>query len=262
MGRVQLFEFGDQTWLPEVFRRCMVEYLEATQAAGAFPDYVAARLAPVLERLGTRRLLDLCSGGAGPIPGVLTALADAHGMEVHASLSDLHPNPEAFERAKQASAGRVDYEAQPVDATAVPEDLEGLRTIFNGFHHFPPEVAQQVLRDASRSRHGIAIFELVERKLVSLIPFILVVPIVVVLLTPFVKPFRWSRLFWTYLLPVLPVLIVFDGIVSCLRAYSTEELQAMIDGIDAPGFRWDVRREAVPRLPGQRCVSLVGTPGA
>jgi hypothetical protein len=53
------------------------------------------------------------------------------------------------------------------------------------------------------------------------------VPLGVLVLTPAVRPFRWSRLFWTYLVPVLPAAILFDGVVSTLRVYTPDEMLAM-----------------------------------
>jgi hypothetical protein len=35
--------------------------------------------------------------------------------------------------------------------------------------------------------------------------------------TPWIRPFRWSRLLWTYVVPIIPAVLLFDGIVSCLR---------------------------------------------
>ena len=32
--------------------------------------------------------------------------------------------------------------------------------------------------------------------------------------TPFVRPFRWSRLLFTYVIPLIPLLVLFDGTVS------------------------------------------------
>ena len=54
----------------------------------------------------------------------------------------------------------------------------------------------------------------------------------VLLLTPFIGPFRWFRLFWTYLVPVLPLVLLFDTIVSCLRIYSEPELRHLTVGLD------------------------------
>ena len=43
-------------------------------------------------------------------------------------------------------------------------------------------------------------------------------------LVPLVRPFRVSRVVLTYLLPLIPVLVAWDGTVSALRAYTPDEL--------------------------------------
>lgn len=41
----------------------------------------------------------------------------------------------------------------------VPPHLTGMRTLFEGFHHFKPEQAQAILQDAVGSRVSIGVFE-------------------------------------------------------------------------------------------------------
>jgi hypothetical protein len=79
----------------------------------------------------------------------------------------------------------------------------------------------------------------------------------VLLTAPFIRPFRWSRLFWTYLVPALPLVLAFDVVVSCLRVYSVPELRELTAGLD--GYRWDagtVRGKPVPI----RVTYLIGVP--
>ena len=52
--------------------------------------------------------------------------------------NDLFPNAQARLRAIAAGA---EYLEQPVDAMKVPPDHRGMRTLFNGLHHFRPEAA-------------------------------------------------------------------------------------------------------------------------
>ncbi len=78
----------------------------------------------------------------------------------------------------------------------------------------------------------------------------LFVPLGALLVTPFIRPFRWSRLVFTYVIPVLPLLIVFDGIVSCLRVYSPDELRAHLRLAGEPP-KFDARRYHQPI--GPRC---------
>jgi hypothetical protein len=53
-------------------------------------------------------------------------------------------------------------------------------------------------------------------------------------------------LFWTYLVPVLPLAILWDGVVSYLRAYTQEELLA----IAPDGYRWTAGRSRAKNVPG------------
>ena len=60
---------------------------------------------------------------------------------------------------------------------------------------------------------------------------------------PLVRPFRWSRVLLTYVLPVIPLLVGWDGTVSALRAYTPEELLALAASVPgAEHYSWDAGR--------------------
>ena len=59
-------------------------------------------------------------------------------------------------------------------------------------------------------------------------------------MTPFLRPFRWSRLLWTYLIPLVPVVTLFDGLVSCLRTYTVRELRELTERLDANDYHWEI----------------------
>ncbi len=66
MNRLHAFEWEDQPWLPRVFRDCITDHLRfALEAEEAMEMHraVAACLKAAMERLGTREIVDLCSGG-------------------------------------------------------------------------------------------------------------------------------------------------------------------------------------------------------
>jgi hypothetical protein len=132
-----------------------------------------------------------------------------------------------------------------VDARAVPAELAGFRTLFAAFHHFLPADARRILADAAAARQGIAIFEATQRSRRALLLMVLL-PVVILLVTPFIRPFRWSRLAWTYLLPVVPLAALVDGIVSCLRTYTPAELRQLAAGLDN-GYRVEIGEMRAPR---------------
>ena len=130
----------------------------------------------------------------------------------------------------------------------MPGRLRGFRTVLSAFHHFPPAGARAILAAAVRDGEGIAIFEAASRTPIAL-GMMLGVPVAVWILTPFSRPFRWSRLFWTYIVPVGPAAMLFDGVVSCLRIYTPDEMKAM--AIDAGGeaFEWEAGSLCPPASP-------------
>ena len=76
------------------------------------------------------------------------------------------------------------------------------------------------------------------------------VPLAVLALMPLARPFRWSYLLVTYLIPLTPFVILWDGIVSMLRIYSPEQMQKLTADLKAPGYLWGCGRIRVRGIPG------------
>ena len=254
MRRFHLFELEDQAWFPAVIRDLATDYLQFIQTRFRLDRAMAPLVARVLEQSGTRRIIDLCSGGSGPLLLIVADLAE-QGIDVKATLTDLFPNIPAFAEIAAASRGRIDFERQPVDARDVPPRLDGLRTIFNGFHHLKPADARAILHAAASARQPIAIFEISERSPRTL-P-VLLTPLAVWIATPFMRPFTWRRLFWTYLVPLVPLTCLWDGIASQLRAYTVRELRDM--SAASPPMRWEIGQVKIAKGRG-RLTYLTGTP--
>ena len=118
-----------------------------------------------------------------------------------------------------------------------------------------------MLASAVKGRRPIAVVEVLQRKPLAVLG-ILFAPIVSLFVVPFLRPFRLAWIPLTYLLPVIPFLILWDGIVSCLRIYDEQELLALASAADPDDtFDWEV--QIVPMdpapVPG---IALVGIPRA
>lgn len=260
MGRIHLFELEDQPWFPKVIRDAGTAYLQFMAGRAGQSAALAPKIAEILRRNGETRIVDLCSGGSGPISDVVDILA-ANGEEVTATLTDLYPNLDAFERVERESHGRVQAIRTPTDATQVGAELQGLRTISNALHHFRPEAARRILQAAVDARQPIAVFEMVGRAPIQILGVLLVF-LPVMLTLPFLRPFRWSWVPLTYLIPIIPLFVTWDGFVSCLRVYSEEELLALIEGIEGhEEYDWEIGEVPVRGMP-IGIASMVGSPRA
>ena len=82
----------------------------------------------------------------------------------------------------------------------MPPELAGARTMFSAFHHFRPDAAKGILRDAFARRRPICIFESGQGTLIG-VAMTLLIPVNVLALMPFARPFSWGYLLFTYLIP-------------------------------------------------------------
>jgi len=258
MRRVQLFEFGDLAWFPKSWRQFTTDLLQFYGAK--FNPYgpMVPKLKQALEKMNCHRLVDLCSGGSGPFLRLLDQFENQEHYPVEVTLTDKFPDLEAFRQAQAACPGKIRFIASPVDAMEVPEHLRGFRTLFASFHHFGPAEAKKILQDAVKKNEGIGIFEFTDRSF-WLYLVMLTSPIFVWMVTPWLRPFRWPRMFWTYVLPVLPLLNLWEGMVSNLRTYSPAELKELVEQIAGAGYQWEIGK--LRSLGGYRITYLLGYPG-
>jgi len=248
MRRYQLFELLDQAWLPVRLRRAGAEYLKAAHGTTALPALWAATIVRVIERCRLHQIVDLGSGCGGPMELVADEMARL-GCRPRVTLTDLHP---------VASTSSMDYWPEPVDATEVPATLPGLRTLFLTFHHFAPSTARAVLRDAYHQREPICIFEATTRTAPAIAVSFLI-PFLVLLVTPSIRPVSAFQIFFTYLVPVVPLLALWDGLVSQLRTYSKAELEGLTADCSSTEYCWECGYIDAPRIPFRTCY-LIGYP--
>jgi hypothetical protein len=239
MPRIKLSEIHEQPWFPKTFRDGVMDALQAVFRIGKIYEPVTARLVSAVKASGAHRLIDLCSGAGGPWISLHQTLARENRDPLEICLTDKYPNIAAFRGAREASRGAISYCAESVDATRIPQRLAGFRVMFTSFHHFAPNQAAAILQNTIDSRQGIAIFEAARcRPLSILLTFLM--PLGVFFTVPFIRPFRLSRLIWTYLIPVIPFVLWFDGILSCLRAYSPAELSQLISELRGNDYKWEI----------------------
>lgn len=214
---------------------------------------------PILERgmrsSGENRIIDLGSGAGGGWVK-LSALIEELSPKTEIFLTDYFPNLDRINRLNNA-APNLRYREEPIDAREVPQGLKGLRTMFLAFHHFKPTDARGILHNSVKANQPIAIFEGQERSLLSLIGMVFS-PITLLITTPFIRPFRLKRLAFTYFVPILPLLVLWDGVVSCLRTYSVEELRELVLEVEGgERFNWEIN--TLRSGPGV-ILYLLGTP--
>jgi len=257
MQRKPWFEIHDHPRFPSFLRNLVTEALEAIWGALNVYRSIVPTLKHAMETVDSHEVVDLCSGGGGPWLGLQQDLTAA-GYPVLVHLTDLYPNQPAFDRMSRQSLHTITSYPEPVDVTCLPEGLTGFRTIFSSFHHLDPSNARAVLADSFLHHKGIAILEAAERS-IPVIAAIFLLPLLTLILAPGIRPFRWSRFLWTYILPVIPIVIGLDGILSCLRSYSQADLVELTEGLNSESYSWQIGRVGDGFI---RITYLIGLPTA
>ncbi len=258
MTRIHAPELEDYDWFPAPLRDALTDILRISTTTLRLFDGAVPVLRDLLRGAGATRIVDLCSGGGGPLISVLSTLEREHGLRPDVVLTDKFPNHAAFARAEGERPGQVRGRRESTDATRLPPELTGVRTIFNALHHFPPPLARAIFEDAVRQRQPIASFEVVERSPAGAL-IVAGVPAATLGLTPFIQPRTLGRFAMTYAVPLVPAITMWDGFASCLRAYSPPELEKLVLGLGDASYRFRVEQHRARWLP-LRVTALIGTP--
>lgn len=256
MKRVHLFEFEDQPWFPSAFRNLMTDYLGHVVALFDMHKPVVPLLSSLIASTGNTRVVDLASGGGGPWRKLGPALR-AHHQQLEVILTDRYPNLRALERVRAGNPDMFEVREESVDARDVPEDLSGIRTQFLSLHHFQEHDVRRIFENAIKANHPIAVFEFQQRTLSNAVQFALS-PIFVLILTLKIRPITFSRVLFTYLIPIVPIAIGWDGVVSVLRTYTPKELESIVQSIDGSNaYQWSFGVDHSTKVP---CVYAIGRP--
>ncbi|MGB5666842.1 MAG: class I SAM-dependent methyltransferase [Maribacter sp.] len=246
MKRIQLFEFEDFIWFPGWLRICMTNLIVILQKMIGIPEVLSGLIANVLRKKNLLNIVDLGSGSGGVMPEVMESLRNAQNLKnIQMVLTDLYPNPEMYKKFNINRNDQISYIETSVDATNIAPAPEGLKTMINSFHHMPPKKARAILESAQRTNQPLLIYEMGVNNIPLLIwwlllPISLIILIIMVLfMTPFVKPLTWRQIAFTYLIPIIPLCYAWDGQASFPRMYTLKDLDVLLEGLGSDNYTWE-----------------------
>lgn len=129
----------------------------------------------------------------------------------------------------------VDVKTLPIDEFNTKQS--GLYLFVNSFHQLPPDKAKAILEQIADSGNPIVAVEGNNDSLWQIVGMTVFVPLTVILSAPFVKPFRLDRLLFTYIIPILPLIILFDGCAALMKLYNPADLKELTSPIK--NYRWE-----------------------
>lgn len=232
-------ELEDQSWFPAAVKDYMTDYLRFLFYTFNLYHPVIPLLRKSLESTGADRILDLCSGSGGAVEKIWEILNTRYHQRVKFTLTDLYPRVSTYRSLAVKTGNEISGIAAPVDAADIPGELTGFRTMFSGIHHFSREDIKKILQNTIRSGEGIAIFDGGDKNPFMVLLILVFHPVAILLSTPFLKPFRFSRLVFTYVFPLVIIGAVWDGIVSIFNLYRPSSLLSVALEADSGKYHWE-----------------------
>lgn len=253
-----LFEFEDLSWFPNTIRESMMDCLCFMIKILHIYQPIIPIILEGLQKTNSKQLVDLCSGGGGAMDQISQNINRHAHDKIKIVLTDKFPNVHAFQLLALKSNGDIGFLETSIDAANVPLNLTGFRTIFSAFHHFSKPFAKSVIQNAVDAKSGIGIFDGGDKNIFIIIGLIIIHPFIFFFCTPFFKPFRFSRLFFTYLIPIIPICQIWDGMVSIIRLYKPDELLKIATEVESETYFW--RAGKMKNKFGMHVTYLIGYP--
>jgi hypothetical protein len=266
--RVHVPELEDLAWFPSVLRTSMTNLIVVFARKFGVIPVLASLVARALQARGLSRVVDLGSGGGGPMPEVIEALRRRpQTRDVELVMTDRYPNLDAVEKFNDGQMPHVSYQRAPVDATDLAKAPAGLKTMVNCFHHMRPPQARAILESAHRDRQAILIYEMADNR-IPFVVWLLFLPLGLVIvfatalvLTLFVRPLKLRQLVFTYFLPVVPLAYAWDGQASLPRIYTLEDMDELLAGLESDGYVWE-KGDALTANGKRKGIYLLGLPAS
>jgi hypothetical protein len=227
MKRKQVFQFSAQSWYPQFLKRDMYEFMSwfvgKVNAAKPFLPVISEGLA----HAPAQRIINIDSRiGAG------------------------------FETVKDLISEKPEMLNLPIQKFNTSNS--GLYLFVNSFHKLKPDAARSYLQEIAKSRNAVVVVEGNNDSLWQVVGMTVFVPLAVILSGPFVKPFRVTRLIFTYLIPILPVVTMLDGFLALFKLYNPKDLNELVSTIAEKNYSWKSAKADNGR--GGKIMYLIGWP--
>eukprot|EP01083_Nonionella_stella_P032396 88691_1 len=266
--RIHWIEFHEQTWCPLFFREVMTNCMQGYWCLFGLPYFIgspaqtAANIIHQCQRNITIKsnylhkyrlnMLDLCSGGSGPIPVIAAQLMDTI-CEMNIVLTDLFPRCDQWSSIASRN-NNIKYSIASIDATEVDMNeiialhLDGkvdskvqdiyLCTMFDSMHHFEAQQLVSILADVIECNHEFMAIEIayggsIFHSILSVFITVMLTPLFVMYVVKCYLIERnelnvWKKIFKACLtvitVPIWITMLANDRIVSNGRCYTEREL--------------------------------------
>ena len=219
-------EIHDRPWCRGAIHDGITDFLAFFAEFSGLRRKAYGRIAQILERSGTNKVVELCAGsgfGAMHMLRRLRLMLPERNVSVVAT--DINENSN-WPSISSLTGGGVS--ACRKDAETALREEDGVFVMFAALHHFSPAEIVSLLKTASsRGKTLVCVDYFIRGRAVDLFP-LFAGPVLMFFAAPLIYPFSWVRLFLTWVAPILLVVLLVDTMLSMLRSYTLDELRDIV----------------------------------
>ena len=207
-------ELEDLPYFPSLLRNFQTEFIGFIvvrfKVYQAFIKYIQSLSYPL------QPMTDLCSGSGEPAKHIFKE-SNCFSRLI---LSDKFPN-------RLFNADKISYLPISMDVLEMEFQSGVCYTMFNAFHHFNDEDKLKIAKKNIAASSKCFFVEILEPNIICLLKVLFITTVGNLLLTPFVRPFSFSRIFLTYIIPINIITIAYDGIISVFKSRTLIQYQKL-----------------------------------
>ncbi len=243
LPRRQLVECGDQAWLSGILRKAYTDVLGGVLRQGRYYKKAYVHFSIWAKKCGSTEVLEIASGSGGPALEIISGAAKRQERLPRIILSDLFPPQDSYaELQRRVGSDQLAYLERPLDSRELtsadvsdqilPRDC----LLCSAFHHFKPADAAALIQGVLRRGGGLFILEPFSRSYRDFLTTLLFAFPAAMLAALRSDVRSIPSVFFCWVIPLVPCMLWFDGLVSVLRSYTPEETRAMLPDDDSVEF--------------------------
>ena len=228
--RLQLFEFGDLENIPRVYHDFLREFMGFLYRNLHIHKLWLQEINLFIEQ--NNKIHDPCAG-SGDVNYYIEKEIDEN-IDFQFILSDIMTDrvPRFAKTINSLKRRRLTYLEYSLDLLKASDSVYP-KIFINAFHHFTPEQVKVILNQQAKKKQDMLILEYCQKTLMSYFSMIMG-PFMSMILFPFIikKKDLISGFILTYIIPIIPFMLLWDGFISCFRTYSENDLMQVLNELE------------------------------
>lgn len=225
-------ELEDYNWFPAILRRWQLEFVGNLSVWTKLYHPLVAVINKMITYNKIAALQDLCSGSGLPALYIHKQLQTILPL----LLTDKYPDENFINQPP------VVYSKKNIDVLQMQTVAITLYTMFNAFHHFTTAQQKTILTKLVGNNSSFIIAEILEPGIITAVKIFFTGTLLQVFTSPFVHPFSFARLFFTYIIPVNLFTVTYDGIISVVRSKTEKQYRQLVESIAVSNFTITVHK--------------------